>query len=580
MNQLSFLRWLVILNGGVPLLMLIYDAGTGQLGANSVNQALHITGILSLTFLLLSLVMTPLRWLTKCGGWIAFRRALGLYGFFYAIAHLVIYLYFDRALNLSSAVHEIWMRRFLQVGSVAVLLMVPLAVTSTNGMIRRIGPKRWKQLHRLTYLVVILGVLHYYMLVKSDVRQPLAFAGVLTVLLGGRFGRRYFEQPTKLVKAAHQSASQKTTDTVVRQQWKGTLRIAELIQETHDVRTFRLVNPDGGELPFEYMAGQFINVQLMIDGKRVNRSYTLASSPTNREHCELTTKRESLGLASRFMHDTLKVGDELSMSGPAGKFVFTDRTAGGALLIAGGVGITPVMSILRTLIREQWTQPIFFLFAAKTERDLIFRQELEQLSRDFPHLQVLITLTRETTNGNWSGLRGRIDAELLSKHIPTVHQLPVFLCGPNEMMDFVRGQLVSLNVPTHQIHTEAFGGTKSKAAGESNSTASFVNAMTAPAAGSSTTEETGEGMLATIRFLRSGRVVRVESDQSILEAAEQCGLDIPFECRSGICGQCKVQLVTGNVRMNCEDALSKSEKQKNIILACQAQPISETTIDA
>ncbi len=202
MNQLQFLRALVVLNGAVPLVMLLWDAYRGQLGANSVNNALHITGILSLVFLFLSLLMSPLKWATGWGGWIAFRRALGLYGFFYAIVHLVIYVGFDRALSLSSTLNEIWMRRFLQVGAVAIVLMVPLAVTSTNGMIQRLGPKRWKLLHRSAYAVAILGVLHYYMLVKSDVRQPLAFAGVLTLLLSSRFGRHYYELNQKLKQTA------------------------------------------------------------------------------------------------------------------------------------------------------------------------------------------------------------------------------------------------------------------------------------------------------------------------------------------------------------------------------------------
>ena len=149
--------------------MLGWDAYHGQLGANAVNHALHVTGTLSLVFLFLALVITPLRWATGWGGWVAFRRALGLYAFFYSIIHLGIYIGLDRALSVSSTFHEIWTRRFLQVGVAAVLLMVPLAVTSTNGMVRRLGPKRWKLLHRAVYLVAALGVLHYYMLVKSDV---------------------------------------------------------------------------------------------------------------------------------------------------------------------------------------------------------------------------------------------------------------------------------------------------------------------------------------------------------------------------------------------------------------------------
>jgi len=149
MNPVQFNRWLVIANGFVPLLVLGWDAYRGQLGANSVNYALHVTGILSLVFLFLSLIITPLRWITGWGGWIALRRALGLYGFFYAVVHVSIYVALDRELSVASTFREIWLRRFLQVGTLAVFFMVPLAITSTNGMIQKLGPKRWKRLHRL-----------------------------------------------------------------------------------------------------------------------------------------------------------------------------------------------------------------------------------------------------------------------------------------------------------------------------------------------------------------------------------------------------------------------------------------------
>jgi sulfoxide reductase heme-binding subunit YedZ len=189
-KDLPYLKGLVILNGLVPLAMLGWDAWQGQLGANAANTALHITGIVSLVFLILSLAMSPLLWWTGWGGWIAFRRALGLYAFLYAAAHLAIYVGFDRAMSLTSTIKEIVARRYLQVGALAFLLMIPLAVTSTNRMIQRLTSRRWKRLHQLSYVVAILAVLHFYMLVKSDVLQPVAFGCVVVGLLLLRVGRR------------------------------------------------------------------------------------------------------------------------------------------------------------------------------------------------------------------------------------------------------------------------------------------------------------------------------------------------------------------------------------------------------
>lgn len=569
--------------------MMAWDAYHGQLGANAVNNALHITGILSLVFLFLSLLMTPLRWMTGWGGWIAFRRALGLYGFFYAFVHLIIYVGFDRALSLSSTLHEIWMRRFLQVGIVALLLTIPLAVTSTNDMIRRLGAKRWKRLHRAAYIAGALGVLHYYMLVKSDIRQPLAFAGVLTILLGGRFARHYVELLQAARKSlSNRSASESTIDRPAnavnpmksRQPWKGELKIAAIFQETPDVKTLRLTSPDGGAFPFTYLPGQFLNIQLMIEGKRVNRSYTIASSPTRVDSCELSIKREPLGLVSRFIHDQLKVGDFVKVSGPSGKFTFTGKEAHGVVLIAGGVGITPVMSILRYLTDRAWMGTIYFLFVTKTERDLIFHEEVLWLQRRFPQLKVCVSLTRTMPGSTWTGERGRATEALFRRFVPNLNQLPVYLCGPNEMMDSTRDLLISIGVPASQIWMEAFAGRK---------TASLnAEVDTAPTNASSTDSETAASSISLsttagktkIHFAQSDVHAEADFDTTVLEAAESASIELPYECRSGICGQCKTRLVQGAVRMDSEDALSASEKATGLILSCQARPLSDVVIEA
>lgn len=589
MNQLPFYRALVVLNGAVPLGILAWDAYRGQLGANSVNNALHITGILSLVFLVLSLLMTPLRWINGWSGWIAFRRALGLYGFFYAVVHLIIYVGFDRALNFSSTLHEIWTRRFLQIGAVAILLMVPLAVTSTNGMIRRLGAKRWKFLHRAAYLAAALGVLHYYMLVKSDVRQPLAFAGVLTVLLGGRFGRHYYELLQTARKGSSTRTAPQTSEVATgngarspkpQTQWKGELKIAAIFQETPDVKTFRLTSTNGGPFPFGYSPGQFLNLQLTIDGRRVNRSYTIASSPTRSGACELSIKREPKGLASRFMHDQVKVGDVIKVSGPSGKFTFTGGEATEVVLIAGGVGITPVMSILRYLTDRAWPGAIHLLFVTKTEDDLIFHDEIQWLRRRFPRLNVCITLTRMSAESTWSGERGRATESLLRRFMPNLNQLPVYLCGPNEMMDATRDLLKTMGVPASQIRTEAFAGRKMVSTDAEFDHALRNETSIVPENAEPPSSSGAATARAKIHFSRSDIHSEADWDVTLLEAAEAVSVELPYECRSGICGQCKTRLVEGKVGMDSEDALSPAEKATGLILACQAHPLSNLVVDA
>ena len=195
MTDVKFNKILIFINALVPLALLGFDALRGNLGANPIEFFLRTTGVLTLIFLLITLAVTPLR---KIFGWnqlVKFRRMLGLYAFFYGCLHLVTYSVFDKSLSISAIIADVWQRPFIAVGMLAFFLLIPLAVTSTNGMIKRLGGKNWQKLHRLTYLIAILGVIHFWMIVKSDVFYPLIFGLVLTVLLGYRI---YANQKPKL----------------------------------------------------------------------------------------------------------------------------------------------------------------------------------------------------------------------------------------------------------------------------------------------------------------------------------------------------------------------------------------------
>ena len=196
-QHIRFIKLLILLNGAVPAALLTFDAYQGRLGANPVNFAIRTTGMLALIFLLLSLLVTPL---VKFAGWnwlTQTRRTLGLYAFFHALAHFLLFFTLDRAGSISSTLSEMVVRPYLTVGAASLVVMVPLAVTSTNAMIRRLGSARWKKLHRLAYVAAAAGCVHYYMLVKADVRQPLAFAAALGLLLACRLVWRRRKPPLK-----------------------------------------------------------------------------------------------------------------------------------------------------------------------------------------------------------------------------------------------------------------------------------------------------------------------------------------------------------------------------------------------
>ena len=201
MKEIRFAKFLVLLNGAVPVALLAYDAFRGELGANPVNFAIRTTGMLALIFLLLSLAITPLSKSTGYG-WLAhFRRSLGLYAFFHAAGHFLLFFVYDRAMNVASTLGELIARPYLAVGASSLLVMIPLAVTSTNAMIKRLGTPRWKKLHKLAYYAAVAAVVHFYMLVKADVRLPLFFAAVLTLLLGYRLAAPFFKAKRKPVTA-------------------------------------------------------------------------------------------------------------------------------------------------------------------------------------------------------------------------------------------------------------------------------------------------------------------------------------------------------------------------------------------
>src|SRR5215469_474486 len=185
-SDIRFIKFLILVNAAVPGVLLAWDAFHHTLGANPVNFAILTTGMLALIFLMLTMLVTPLRKITGWNWLIFARRTFGLYAFFYALAHFSIFFALDRSFSVSSTLTEMVKRKYLIIGSIGLLAMVPLAVTSTNAMIKRLGAKRWHALHRLAYVAAICGVVHYYMQVKADVRKPLAFAGALAVLLGYR----------------------------------------------------------------------------------------------------------------------------------------------------------------------------------------------------------------------------------------------------------------------------------------------------------------------------------------------------------------------------------------------------------
>jgi methionine sulfoxide reductase heme-binding subunit len=219
-NSILLSKWtkvVMFLTCLVPLAVLVWKGFHDGLGANPVQFVEHWFGDWTLRFLILTLCITPLRKLLRLPLLIRFRRMLGLFAFFYVCLHFSTWLGLDRFFNL----HEMWTdvlkRRFITVGFSGFVLMVPLAITSTTGWIRRLGGKRWQLLHRAIYFSAIAGVIHYYWLVKSDERKPLEYAAIVGVLLAWRIGAWTYGRRQKVVASTGQRNEPTTAETALAQ---------------------------------------------------------------------------------------------------------------------------------------------------------------------------------------------------------------------------------------------------------------------------------------------------------------------------------------------------------------------------
>ncbi len=366
-----------------------------------------------------------------------------------------------------------------------------------------------------------------------------------------------------MVPATSPAAPDPSAAAPVSANWQGQLRVGSIVTETPSVRTFRLLpSLDGPLLPFSFLPGQFLNVAFWIGGARMIRSYSISSSPNQHEYIELTVRREPRGAVSRHINDLLEIGDPIESGGPVGRFTFTGTEADSVVLIAGGVGITPMMSIIRYLTEQSWPGDIYFIYGCRAPSDFIFANEVPALQRANPRLHVAVTMSRPEGT-DWTGPRGRITKELLTGAVPDLPSRRIHLCGPPSMMDATKAILTELGVAPEQVKTELFGTPKPTPAVAGTSVKPTV-AATGP----------------LVTFSKNGKSAKIRVGQTVLELSEELAIGIAFSCRVGTCGVCKVKMTSGEVAMAVEDALEPADKASGIILACQAKPKVDIAVEA
>jgi ferredoxin-NADP reductase len=293
-------------------------------------------------------------------------------------------------------------------------------------------------------------------------------------------------------------------------------RVVEVRDETHDVKTF-VLRPNARFTTFQ--AGSFVNVKLRIDGKTVQRSYSISSAPSRDGLFSITVKRVAGGVVSNWLADNVKPGFVLPLSAPSGQFVLPAELPEELLMLSAGSGITPVMSMLRQLITDDEQRPITFVHFARSPRDIIFHKELLRIAELTPHVKLVFCV--EEADASWDGPVGRFTRELLAEVAPNFRQVDTFMCGPSGFMKAVVKTLEEEGAELSRLRYERFGVDFDASA--------FI----------------GHGQL--VRFARSGGESMSSTPRTILAEAERLGISVEWGCRAGNCGTCRCKKMSGIV---------------------------------
>lgn len=351
-----------------------------------------------------------------------------------------------------------------------------------------------------------------------------------------------------------------TADALSTDDTEHTLICVDIRQETHDVKTFTFRSAEG--LPFAFAAGQYLRFTVALTGEPLSRCYSVSSSPLRPALISVTVKRVEGGVVSNWLHDRLMVGGQLNAVGPTGQFILPKEAANGPLLlISGGSGITPVMSILRSLADAHHYPDVVFLHAARTPADLVFRAELEYRAKVTPNLRVIFLPERYACSDGYIGVHGRISDALLHMAVPDLATRSVMCCGPAPFMNTVRQICIERGVAAGRYIEESFGSAPT------NTTP--ASALTNSAA--ATTFQ--------VTFAKQGKTVAARADQTVLSAARQGGLKLPTSCGNGVCGTCKSKLLSGRVDMKHAGGIRQREVDAGFFLPCCSKPLSELVVD-
>ncbi|MFF7778417.1 2Fe-2S iron-sulfur cluster-binding protein [Streptomyces tanashiensis] len=329
------------------------------------------------------------------------------------------------------------------------------------------------------------------------------------------------------------------------------LRVVEVIAETADAHSLVLQAPPENADRFTYRPGQFLTLKLPgADGRPAARCYSLASSPHTGEPLKITVKRVAGGYGSNWVCDRLAAGDELEVLPPAGTFT-PDSLDGDLLLVAGGSGITPVLSIAKSALAEGRGR-VALLYANRDESSVVFREELRALAQDHPHRLLVV---------HWlESLQGLPSVDRLAATLAPYAGREAFVCGPLPLMDAVEQALRTLGAPGDRIHRERFFSLG----------ADVFDAPAVPRGA-----DAGGGGTAEVELDGETHTVAWPPAAPLLDVLLAAGVDAPYSCREGACSACTCRVVAGEVKMLRNDVLDDQDVAEGYVLACQALPLTD-----
>lgn len=364
------------------------------------------------------------------------------------------------------------------------------------------------------------------------------------------------------------------------------LTVKEVIRETPDAITIVFEAPSR-ELNYE--PGQFLTLIIPVEGEEVRRSYSLCSSPLTDAYPAVTVKRVASGKVSNYLNDTLKPGDKVRVMEPMGNFttILDAANERHVVMLGGGSGITPLMSLIKTLLHAEPNSKVSLIYANRHEESIIFKQQLHELQMQYSE-RLYVKHVLETTSESLNCQSGMITTAVLPDLLAALpFKEPVsdyFICGPQGMMEQVIQGLHMLDIPPHQIHKESFvaGGSvdkkKKAAAPENNEAAATWDTDSLPGAFNTSNEQASETHEVTIIYDGETYKFAVDPGSSILQTAIALDIDLPYSCQSGMCTSCMGKCTSGRVKLDDDDSLTEDDLKQGYVLTCVGHPLTSDVV--